>query len=98
MTEAPLAELVGLTLPQTLAGHAAPFCTTLQVTPLFVTSFVTVAVNLEVTPTARFAAAGLTETEIMGTVMIAEPLAVGSSTEVAVMVTDGETGAFAGAV
>ena len=94
---APLSVGVGLTVPHT-GEHAAPFCFNVQATPLFVTSFMTVAVNAGVVPIATVAGFGATDTEITGTVIVADLNILGSSTEVAVSVTSGVTGAFAGPV
>lgn len=89
----PLVVLAGETVPQ-VAEHAAPFCVRLQFTPLFPTSFVTVAVNCCVPFTGTFADAGEIETESPWTVIVAEAEWLGSATEVAVTVTiAGEFGA-----
>jgi hypothetical protein len=61
---------------------------TVQVTPLFVGSFVTVAVNCAVAPACTVAVLGVTETVIpVGTVTVADADAEVLATEVAVMVT-----------
>jgi len=78
----PLAVLVGFTLP-----HAATEQVTLQVTPLLLGSFVTVAVNWAVAVARTVALPGETETVMAGTVIVAEPDLVVSATEVAVRVT-----------
>jgi len=61
---APLGVVVGETEPQEVAEQE-----TVQVTPLFEGSFVTVAVNCAVAPASTLAVPGLTETVIPGIVM-----------------------------
>jgi hypothetical protein len=79
----PLAVTVGETAPQGAREHD-----TIQVTPLFAGSFVTVAVNCAVAPACTAAVLGVTETVIpAGTVTVADADAEVSATEVAVMVT-----------
>ena len=73
-----------------------------QVTPLFALSLVTVAVNGCVNPTCTLAVVGERLTATAGvagvTVIAAAAVFVGSVTDVAVSVTAGGVGAFAGAV
>jgi hypothetical protein len=78
----PLAVAVGKTVPHGAAEHA-----TVQVTPLFAGSLVTVAVNCAVAPACTVAELGATEIVVPGTVMIAEFDTEVLATEVAVMVT-----------
>ena len=96
MVAAPLAVVAGEIVPQ--GEHD-----TVQVTPLFAESLVTVAVNCVVVPAATVAEPGATETVIVGTaavtVMVAEADFDASATEVAVMVTvKPADGGLAGAV
>jgi len=58
---APLAVAVGETVPHGAAEHD-----TIQVTPLFVESLATVAVNWAVAPAWTVAVGGVTETETTG--------------------------------
>jgi hypothetical protein len=73
-----------------------------QVTPLFAGSFVTVAVNACIAPACTLAVGGATVTAIGAgaavTVIVAEADFVVSATDVAVSVTVGGVGTFAGAV
>jgi hypothetical protein len=95
---APLAVPAGLSVPQS-GEQATPFWVRVQVTPLLVTSFVMVAVNCGVLATTTLVAElGVTEMEITGTVTVAEAFFVGSSTEAAMSVTEGDTSTFAGPV
>jgi len=89
----PLAVLVGDTLP-----HAAAEQETLQVTPLLLASFVTVAVKGCVVPAGTVAVAGATDTVIPVSVTVAEAVLLGSAWATAVMVTVGGLGRTAGAV
>ena len=83
MVAIPLAVAAGKTVPQGAAGHV-----TIQVTPLFAGSLVTVAVNFAVAPACTVAVLGVTETEIpAGTLMVAEFDAEVLAVDVAVMVT-----------
>lgn len=97
MAGAPL-RVLAVTVPH--AGEqAAPFWVNVQATPALVTSFITVAVNCGVVPTTTVVGVGATrETEITGTVMVAELIFKGSSTDVAISVTVGDTVAIAGPV
>jgi hypothetical protein len=94
---APLAVVVGLKLP-----HDELPQVTLQATPAFAESPVTVAMMLAVAPVASDEGGGVvSETEIAGAVvMVIEALAdfVGSDKEVAVTVTTPAPGTAAGAV
>jgi len=80
----PLAVAVGETVPHCAVEHD-----TVQVTPLFAGSFVTVAVKCAMPPGCTVPVSAETETAIAGTVtvMVAEPDADVSATEVAVTVT-----------
>jgi hypothetical protein len=80
----PLAVVVGETVP-----HGVGEQDTVQVTPLFAESLVTVAVNCDVAPACTVAVLGVTETEtvLAGIVMVAEAAFDESATEVAVTVT-----------
>jgi hypothetical protein len=82
LTAAPLAEVVGEIEPQSAAEQL-----TVQVTPPFEGSLLTVAVNGALPPGCTVAEGGVTETERPGIVMAACADFVGSATEVAVMVT-----------
>jgi hypothetical protein len=82
---APLGVLVGATEPQ-VGEHATPACVKVQVTPLFVASLLTVAVNNCVPFTGTLALGGATTTVMAGTVIVAEFDLVLSATEVAVIV------------
>ena len=98
----PLAVLVGVTKPQ-VGEQGAPACVSFQVTPMFVESFCTVAVNCAVAPTATAAVPGATETVIARTatvtVIVAEAAFDVSASEVAVIVTvKPPDGGLAGAV
>ena len=84
-------------VPQVLPLHPVPL--SVQFTPLFCESFVTVAVKLCVFVTFTLADVGAMATEIAGsTVIVAEKLFVPSATEVAVMLTAAGEGTAAGAV
>ena len=84
--------------------HVAPLQPvpeSVQVTPLFCESFVTVAVKFCVSPVCTLGLVGATLTEITGaavTVIVAVPCFVPSATEVAVSVTVAGLGTLAGAV
>jgi hypothetical protein len=79
----PLAVAVGKTVPQDAAEHD-----TVQVTPLFAGSLVTVAVKFAVPLVCTLAVLGEIETAMAaGTVMVAEADAEVLATEVAVIVT-----------
>ena len=88
----PLAVAVGDTEPHTAVdehGTRLPFTVSnrLHVTPLFVASLVTVAVNWAEVPTFTVAEPGATDTAIPGTLTVAEPDALLLVTEVAVTTT-----------
>jgi len=83
----PLVVLVGETEPQADDVQAAPFCVSVQFTPLFPTSFITVAVNFCVPFTPTAADVGEIVTPIPWTVIVAEADCVESVTEVAVSAT-----------
>jgi hypothetical protein len=87
-------------VPQAAPLQPAP--ASVQFTPLFWESFVTVAVKLCVPrPACTFAAVGVTPTAIAGgavTVIVSALFFVPSATEVAVNVTVGGLGTLAGAV
>lgn len=89
----------GETLPHP-GEHDAPPCVRVHVTPLFVLSSVTVALNCAAPPTCTEAVAGETETKIAGrvTVIVTEEDLVGSATEVAVTVTERFVVTWLGAV
>ena len=93
----PLAVLAGATVPH-VGEHATPPWVKVQVTPLLVTSFATVAINCCVALTATLAVAGETETVIPTTVAVAVADLDVSDTEVAVRVTVAGLGTVAGAV
>jgi hypothetical protein len=78
----PLNVVVRETVPHDGAGHD-----TLQLTPLFATSLVTVAVTCVVEVASTLAELAATATEIAGIVIVADPDAVGSLTEMAIIVT-----------
>ena len=86
MMGVPLAELVDEIVPHT-AEHAVPPCVSVQLTPLFAGSLVTVAVNCCVRFTGSRAPAGAIDTAVRGTVTLAAADAEGLETEVAVTVT-----------
>jgi hypothetical protein len=100
VTAAPEGLEVGETVPHSAPLQFAPESD--QVTPLFCESFVSVAVNEDVAPpVAMLAVIGETLTTIAAVgviVMVAVANLVGSDTEVAVSVTVGGVGTFAGAV
>jgi hypothetical protein len=79
---APLAVPVGKTEPHGVGEHD-----TVQLTPLFAGSLLTVAVNCAVAAACTDAEFGVTTTETPGIVMVTEPDTVGSLTEAAVTVT-----------
>ncbi len=93
----PLAVVVGATVPH-VGEHVTPPCVKIQVTPLLLTSFVTVAMNCFVALTTTLAEVGETETVIPTIVAVAVADLVPSATEVAVTVTAGFAGTDAGAV
>jgi hypothetical protein len=80
----PLGVAGGETVPHGVGEHD-----TVQVTPLFAESLVTVAVNCDVAPACTVSVLGVTETEtvLAGIVMVAEAAFDESATEVAVIVT-----------
>jgi hypothetical protein len=78
--------------------QVVPGCDKAHVTPFVCVSFVTVAVNVCVNPTATVAVAGETLTAITVSVIVADAFFVVSATEVAVNVTVAGVGAVAGAV
>ena len=73
---------MGKTVPHIVAEHD-----TVQMTPLFAKSLVTVAVNFAVAPASTVAVLGVTETAIPGITTVAKSDADAVVTEVAVMVT-----------
>lgn len=103
---APEALLAAERVPHVALLQPAP--DRVQVKPLFALSLVTVAVNGCVNPTCTLAVGGARLTAIGGgaggavgaavTVIAAAAVFVGSVTDVAVSVTAGGVGAFAGAV
>ena len=74
MRIAPLRVLGGLIVPHP-GAQATPFCVSVQVTPLLVPSFVTVAVNGCVAFTTTLAEVSDNDTEIGNTVIEAMPAA-----------------------
>ena len=79
--------------------HGAGEHDTVQVTPLFSGSLVTVAVNFAVAPAFTVAESGATETVVPGTVTAAEPDTAVLATVVAMMETvKSPAGRVAGAV
>ena len=95
---APLAVLAGVIVPHP-GEHGIPLCVSVQFTPLFLGSFVTVAVNCCVAFTLTLALDGETVTPIGGaTVTVAAANFVVSATEVAVTVTCAGVGTADGAV
>ena len=84
MVDAPLAVTEGETVPHGAGAHD-----TVQVTPLFAVSLVTVAVKFAVAPTFTVFVVGVTDTVTAGEgmVTIADAEAEELATEVAVMVT-----------
>jgi hypothetical protein len=93
--------LVGAIVPHP-GAQAPPFCVKVHVTPapapLFVPSFVTVAVNCWVALTGTLAEVGVTDTEMGKNFMGALVLAIGFVTEVATNATLVATSRFEGAV
>jgi hypothetical protein len=81
---APLAVLVGVIVPQ-LGEQATPFSVRLQLTPLLVPSFFTVAENRCVPFRATLAEPGDTDTEMAGRLRLAVAEALVFVTEVATM-------------
>ena len=95
---APLAVVAGAIVPQP-GEHTAPPCVSVQLTPLLLASFATVAVNCWLAVTVTFAVVGETETAIGGvTVAVAVADFVVSATEIAVTVTCAGVGTADGAV
>ncbi len=93
-----LAVLAGLIVPQP-GEHGVPLCVSVQLTPLLLGSFVTVAVNCWLAVTVTFAVVGETETAIGGvTVAVAVADFVVSATEIAETVTCTGLGTADGAV
>jgi hypothetical protein len=80
----PLPLLLELRVPQS-AEHAVPFTVSVQVTPLFVPSLVTVAVNCWVALTATLAEGGDTDTDMGSMVIEPRPNAALLVTDVAWM-------------
>jgi hypothetical protein len=94
VTGAPLADVDAESVPQDDEEQV-----TVQVTPLFAKSFVTVAVSGTAAPGCTVAVPGTTETLIPGMVTFADAVATALETEVAVMVTaKSPTGCVLGAV
>jgi len=90
----PLAVFSGETVPHGPGEHV-----TLQVTPLLLGSFATVAVNCVLAPACTVAESGETTTLIPGTVILAEAVALLLATAVAVKVTErSPAGGLSGAV
>jgi hypothetical protein len=90
----PLNVAVGEIVPHGAGEHE-----TVQVTPLFPGSLLTVAVNGAILPVRTVAESGVTETVVPGTVTAAELDTAALATEVAVMVTaKSPAGRVAGAV
>jgi hypothetical protein len=90
----PLAVFSGETVPHGPGEHE-----TLQVTPLLLGSFATVAVNCVLAPACTVAESGETTTLIPGTVILAEAVALLLATAVAVKVTErSPAGGLSGAV
>jgi hypothetical protein len=91
---APLAVVAGETVPHGAVGHE-----TLQLTPMLVGSFVTVAENCAVVPIVTVAEEGATTITRPEIVMFAEPVFVVSVTEVArTVIGVSAVGGVAGAV
>ena len=82
----PLAVVAGATMPQP-GEHGFPLCVSAQLTPPVLGSLATVGVICCVALTTTLAEVGETETEMAGTLMVAEADFVASATEVAVRVT-----------
>ncbi len=78
--------------------QGVPACVRVQVTPLLLTSFATMAINCPAVLTTTLAEVGETETVIARTVAVAAPDLDVSATEVAVSVTVAGLGTVAGAV
>jgi hypothetical protein len=100
-TVAPDALVVGATVPHVAPLQPTP--DTVQLTPLFRESFVTVAAKFALAPRLTLAVAGKIATPIAGgvvvvTVIPAAARFVGSDTDVAVSITSAGVGAAAGAV
>src|SRR5207302_8150871 len=95
---APLPVFIGLIVPQP-GEQGVPPCVSVQLTPLLLGSFVTVAVNCWVVFAVTLAVAGETETAI-GTVTVTVATAdfVVSAAEIAVTVTCAGLGTADGAV
>ena len=98
MAGLPLAVIAGAIVPQ-LGEHTAPPCVSVQLTPLLLGSFVTVAVNCCIAFTLTFAVVGEMETAMGGkTVTVAVADFVVSATEIAETVTCAGIGTTDGAV
>jgi hypothetical protein len=89
--------VTGLIVPQ-VGEHAVPLCVRVQVTPLLLGSFVTVAVNCSVAITVTVAVVGETDTAAPETVTVAVAEMLVSATDVATTITLGLAGTVAGAV
>ena len=95
---APLPVFTGLIVPQP-GEHGVPLCVRVQLTPLLLGSFVTVAVNCCVAFTLTFAVPGETDTPTAAmTVTVAVAETVVLATDVATTVTLGFVGMVDGAV
>src|SRR5690348_11756641 len=95
---APLAVVAGLTVPH-VGAQLAPFCVSVQLTPAFVGSFLTVVVNCWVALIGMIPLTGETVcTTMAGTVTVAAADFVVSVTDVAVRVTVRSSGDSPGAV
>ena len=98
MAGLPLAVIAGAIVPQ-LGEHTAPPCVSVQLTPLLLGSFVTVAVNCCVPVTATLAVPGETDTPTpVVTVTVAVADTAELATDVATTVTFGFPGTVDGAV
>jgi len=98
---APLGVLVGESVPHPVPGHGAAPAVRVQVTPLLLASFATVAANNWGRLTATLGLVGTMLTVISDAgviVIVAVAVLVTSATEVAVMVTVAGVGTVAGAV
>ena len=98
MAGLPLAVVAGAIVPQ-LGEHTAPPCVSVQLTPLLLGSFVTVAVNSCVPVTATLAVPGETDTPTpFVTVIVAVADTAVLATDVVTTVTFGFPGTVEGAV
>ena len=98
MAGLPLAVVAGEIVPQ-LGEHTAPPCVSVQLTPLLLGSFVTVAVNCCLPVTATLAVPGETDTPTpVATVTVAVADTAVLATDVATTVTFGFPGTVDGAV